>query len=232
MPKTIIFDIDETLYIYTPLHRISLGALDTYCVDRLGLAPGEFAQAWPRVYREVTAELGFGNSCIHDILLRSQIILEQKGINPLPHARILYQMYWSNILDRMVPCEGVHEFLKKARQAGIRLGLATDMMTDIQYQKLERLNLIDAFDFIVTSEEAGFEKPQEGFFRKVLEKTGCRPEDCLMIGDNWDKDIVGAFGVGMPAIWFRPDLKAESCEPERREILVHSYSQLSERLGL
>ncbi|MDO4976992.1 MAG: HAD-IA family hydrolase [Eubacteriales bacterium] len=230
MIRTIIFDIDETLYIYTPLHRITLKILDDYCVEHLGFEPGEFAAAWPRVYKEITAELGFGNSCIHDILLRSQIILEQKGINPLPHARTLYYLYWDNIISRMVPCDGIHQFLQKARQSGIRLGLGTDMMTEIQYRKLEKLELLDAFDFIVTSEEAGYEKPQEGFFRKVLEKTKCDVEECVMIGDNWDKDIVGAFGVGMPAIWFRPDVDPESCDSEHRKILVRSYEELTRKL--
>lgn len=224
--KTIIFDIDETLYPFMVNNRKAQEKLDQYCQRTFGWLPGELIDAWLPTYHEVTEQLGYHNSCIHDILLRVQVILEKRGINPLPHARTMYHMYWDTIMENIVPFEGVVSFLEKARAKGIRLGLGTDMMTDIQYRKLEVLGLIHAFDFIVTSEEAGYEKPQERFFKKVLEKTQYGPEECLMVGDNWDRDILGALNAGMKAAWFRPDVKKEDVEPEKAEILYRSYEEL------
>jgi FMN phosphatase YigB (HAD superfamily) len=30
-----------------------------------------------------------------------------------------------------------------------------------------------------------------------MQRANCKPEDALMIGDDWDADIIGAMGVGM-----------------------------------
>ena len=57
-------------------------------------------------------------------------------------------------------------------------------------------------DFIVTSEEAGAEKPHYHFFDICVEKAGVRPEECAFIGDNVRKDIEGAWESGMKGIWY------------------------------
>ncbi|MCD7887241.1 MAG: HAD-IA family hydrolase, partial [Clostridiales bacterium] len=69
----------------------------------------------------------------------------------------------------------------------------------------ERLGLLDALDFVVTSEEAGVEKPDPGLFLLCAEKAGCLPEECLFIGDNLKKDVLGAQNAGMEALWLQPD---------------------------
>ncbi len=60
------------------------------------------------------------------------------------------------------------------------------------------------FQFIFSSMELGFEKPDPRFFRLVVEKLGSDPANCIMIGDNYEKDIVGAKTAGMKTVLFNP----------------------------
>ncbi|XDD44278.1 HAD family hydrolase [Leptospira sp. WS60.C2] len=71
--------------------------------------------------------------------------------------------------------------------------------------------LPDEFRFtLITSEEVGFEKPSNEFFQYVLRKTGEDPEDCIILGDSWEDDILGAnshgiSGIHIPEMWGEGD---------------------------
>ena len=60
------------------------------------------------------------------------------------------------------------------------------------------------FSYIFSSQDIGFEKPDPRFFRFVTGKLGTVPGNCIMIGDNYEKDIVGAKTTGMLTILFNP----------------------------
>ena len=73
---------------------------------------------------------------------------------------------------------------------------------DWQLRKLEKIGLLPCFHRIVVSEEVGTEKPERAFFDFCIRESGFRPEECLMVGDNLDLDILGAERAGMPALWY------------------------------
>lgn len=43
---------------------------------------------------------------------------------------------------------------------------------------------------------------QKNFYELCIEKAGCLPEECLMIGDSLEKDVLGAKAAGMQAMQF------------------------------
>lgn len=67
--------------------------------------------------------------------------------------------------------------------------------------------LPDSFRFtLITSEEVGFEKPSTKFFSYVLEASKENPADCILLGDNWEDDVLGAnrhgiASIHIPTIW-------------------------------
>ena len=48
-------------------------------------------------------------------------------------------------------------------------------------------------------------------FLMVVEKAGVRPEECAFIGDNYKKDVEGAWNSGLRGIWYtqekEPDME-------------------------
>ena len=88
------------------------------------------------------------------------------------------------------------------RKRKIRIGIGTDMTAYIQYKKLEAIGAEVYIDFMVTSEEAGVEKPHYHLFELCVEKAGVRAEECAFIGDNVKKDIEGAWESGLRGIWY------------------------------
>lgn len=55
---------------------------------------------------------------------------------------------------------------------------------------------------VVTSEEAGVEKPDSKFFGLCVEKAGCPAGECAFIGDNLKKDVQGSIDAGLHGIWY------------------------------
>ena len=46
-------------------------------------------------------------------------------------------------------------------------------------------------------------KPSGKFFVKAMRKYGLRPSDCLVVGDDYEKDILPAKRLGIKTIVFR-----------------------------
>jgi putative hydrolase of the HAD superfamily len=74
----------------------------------------------------------------------------------------------------------------------IPTAIVTDLTAQIQFRKIVYFGLDHYFDYIVTSEEAGFDKPHEAPFQIAIQKMNPRGSRVWMIGDNPVSDIRGA----------------------------------------
>lgn len=50
--------------------------------------------------------------------------------------------------------------------------------------------------------EIGYDKPDVRFFETVLKLSGFQPEEAVMVGNLYEKDIIGAKRAGMTTVWF------------------------------
>lgn len=60
---------------------------------------------------------------------------------------------------------------------------------------------------IFTPDKAGSRKPNPRFYQAALKAWQLRPEACVMIGNSWKNDIVGAAKAGIDGIWIRKKQK-------------------------
>lgn len=214
MIKTVIFDIDNTMYSFNRAHQEAMRELLGYGQRVLGLSPEFMSQKLREAQRNIIDRLGTNDSAIHNRLIRFQCFLEQVGKREFSNALEMYYIYWDTILKVMEPEPGVRELIAALHADGIRIGVGTDMTAYIQYKKLIGLDIMRYISFIVTSEEAGAEKPSEKFFRLCVEKAGCLPEECVFIGDSLEKDVYGAEAYGLKGIWYCPGKerrKSDNC---------------------
>jgi putative hydrolase of the HAD superfamily len=102
----------------------------------------------------------------------------------------------------MVLHSEILEFLKECRQKRIKICIISDLTTKLQFQKIINLRIENFIDFFVSSEEAGEDKPGKNIFLLALKKLNLNPDEVLVIGDSYEKDIVGARHLGIKAILF------------------------------
>ena len=208
MIQAVLFDLDNTLYSYDEAHEAAFRALTGWAREHLGLESGDFERLHREANRILKARCG-GGSATHNRLIRCQILLEGLGL-PLRHAPEMAALYWSTLLAAARPYPGTREGLALLREQGYTVGVGTNMTADRQFEKLEKLGLIELVDFLVTSEEAGAEKPDARLFALCAEKAHCPASDCVYVGDSLESDILGALRSGMRAVWFCPQPRTEA----------------------
>lgn len=213
MIKSVIFDIDDTLYSYVKANKPAFAALTDYAQKELKISPEEFQELHGQAITELRDYMGDVASW-HDRLIRYQYILERKGLPLYPHALRMEDIYWNTLIDAAVPSEGAVETLKALKNMGLRLGIGTDMTARPQYQKLTKLGLLPYVDFVVCSEEAGREKPHPVLFARCVWKSRCEASECLFVGDILRKDVYGAMNAGLKAVWYCPEGGEEADVPK------------------
>lgn len=67
---------------------------------------------------------------------------------------------------------------------------------------LERVMLKDYFTDFFSSKDIGVKKPHIDFFNHIFKQTSVQPHECIMIGNTYEKDIVGGKNAGMTTIFF------------------------------
>lgn len=209
MIKAVIFDVDDTLYSYQEAHKKAFEALLTYADEELLMSREDFLKLHRETERSLREYMG-NVAAMHNRCIRYQTILESRGLPLYPHVLRMYDCYWETLLKAAVPTEGAGDVMSQLKKRGVRIGIGTDMTARIQFKKLEVLGLLPYIDFLVSSEEAGAEKPEEAFFARCMEKAGCKRAECLFIGDSLKKDVLGAMDAGLNAVWYCPDGSGES----------------------
>jgi len=90
---------------------------------------------------------------------------------------------------------------------GYHLGVISNGITIKQYEKLVRLGLHHFFHSVITSQEAGVEKPDIAIFELAMKTMGCKAENSVMIGNSFNDDVLGAIDAGMAAVFLTIELK-------------------------
>ena len=194
--KAVFFDLDDTLYTsFQAGDAYAYEKLEEWAISTFGDKGKGFADAF-RVNRKRLARQQPAMPPTHDRVLFAQGALERMGLNAIRYSREAFRVYWNAVFAKMTLRPGVAEFLDELRAAGVKVAICTNMLADIQMEKLEYLGIADKVDCLVTSEEAGVDKPGSAIFWLAMHKCRCLPEETVMVGDNFTHDIQGALDVG------------------------------------
>ena len=101
------------------------------------------------------------------------------------------------------------EVIAMLKEKGIRVALATNpLFPEIATRQRIRWAGLEPEDFeiITTYENSRFCKPNPEYYRDLLDKLGLEPENCLMVGNDVDEDMLPAKKAGMQTFLLTPCL--------------------------
>ena len=217
MIKAVIFDLDNTLYSFDDGTKAGVEAFAKYCVEELGIDHDDAVKGWKDAMDEQRRQMTDFYPSVHNRSVRAQLFLRKRGISDIPHAAKLAEAYWNGLMDSMVPEEGIEELFSELKKNGLKIAVGTNMTAYVQNLKLERLGLGKYVDYLISSEEAMYEKPTKGFFEYLLQTVGVNADEAVFIGDSIEHDIDGAKTVNMPYAWYTGHAKDKDYERAEKE---------------
>lgn len=99
------------------------------------------------------------------------------------------------------------DVLLKSLEGRYKLGIVTNGVPDLQQDKLEGCGLKSLFQAVVISGQVDIGKPDRGIFDQICQQLGVQPSECVMVGDNAERDVAGALNAGMKSVWVERGFK-------------------------
>ena len=99
--------------------------------------------------------------------------------------------------------------------------------------RLQKFGLLQHFEVVISSAEAGVVKPDPAIFQMALREANCEPDEAAMIGDRIDNDIAPANRIGMASVHVLLGGSAAQrprTPPERPTLIVADVPRLAELL--
>ncbi len=121
----------------------------------------------------------------------------------------------------------VGETLNQLAQRGLQLVLASNFDRRVHPIFDGHAELAPLKTRIISS-EVGFHKPAPDYYRALVERAGVAPPEMLMVGDDWENDIIGAMESGLEAVYL--DRSPKASEKKRR--IAKTITSLTELLDL
>ena len=221
MIKAVFFDIDDTLYDTSGFAKLARKAALNAMIDA-GL-PLSTDEAYD-LLREIIKEKG-SNYDKHLNVLTKRVFGEEK-----PLLIAIGMITYHNVkfaLLRLFP-ETMSTLIHLKAQ-GYHLGVISNGITIKQYEKLVRLGLHHFFHSVITSQEAGVEKPDIAIFELAMKTMGCKAENSVMIGNSFNDDVLGAIDAGMSAVFLTTELNdSERAIIEKRSLKLDIISDIGQ----
>ena len=195
--SAILFDIGDTLVEASNISEVALKRVTDDFYLR-GLISNR--RRFLAIYRNVDANTHGPrvNHLFSDIhIIRES--LTRAGYSPsLSLSGQFLEEYRAVVRRQLRKDRKLISLFRRLKDEGFQLGIVTDGTTNEQMEQLASLGLVQYVDVVVTSEEAGVEKPDPKIFKQALARLSVHdPSRALMVGDDISKDIVGATNLGI-----------------------------------
>jgi len=227
IPKAVFFDLDDTLFDHRYSAYCALKGLQERHPDLRKHSLEFLGQEDFRLLSEKHPLVLAGTLSVADSRIqRMQGLFISCGVSIsvdeaqhfADHRQTIYRK-----TRRAVPgAIPLLQFLKDR----VKIGVVTNNFTAEQRDKLDACGLTEFIDVLVTSEEAGYTKPDPRIFKIALEQLNCGANQAVMIGDSWEMDIVGATSAGIRSIWFNREGRVQAAHSHVIEITTLEPARL------
>lgn len=204
MMNTIFFDLDDTLHDDTAAYRDGALRVAEHVAARYGVASADIAAAYLRIADDFWLNLTADELQVSEQGIRARfwgLALAEFGIRDRELAGWCSFAHEQSCDTQLRLFPGVAEMLRDLRGRGIKLGLLTNGFAQTHRTKITQLGLHDAFDGIFLADEVGMVKPDPRFFLHACRSLETGAAEAVMVGDRYERDIIGAREAGLYTVW-------------------------------
>ncbi len=197
----VFFDLDHTLWDFDKNSALTfkkifeLNNIDIDLDDFINVYEPINFQYW-KLYREEKidkATLRYGR--LNDAFKMLNTKVKASVINKLSDDYITFLCTFNHLFDGTIE---ILEYL----HTKYKLHIITNGFKEVQQGKLNNANIDNYFATVTNSEMVGVKKPNPKIFKHALNAAKANKENSIMIGDNYEADILGALNFGVDAICY------------------------------
>lgn len=199
---TLFIDLDDTLFDFRQASRMSFHeTYDLLGYERFFESFEHFLQIYEPRNRELWVLYGKGEIDKATLnRLRYSYPLEAVGHPDEELAARFCTEALSRIPHKNVLIPGAIELMEYLHPR-YEMFILSNGFQELQSQKMATTGLSKYFKRLILSDEIGINKPNPELFHYALQVSGARKESCIMIGDMFETDIVGAANIGLDQIF-------------------------------
>lgn len=235
IPKMILFDYGQTLIAEQKFNGVkgTEAVLKHATKNKYNLSAKQVQEKASEINNELGRFDPLKRHLVHIEVPNTMFIpylYESQGIEiPLGNEEI-DTLFWDAAAPGK-PTEGIKEFLEFLKNKGIRTGVISNIVyaAAVVTERINRLLPENDFEFIITSSNYMFRKPDKRIFNLALEKAGLEPEDVWYIGDQYECDIKGASSAGLFPVWYIGAIDLPYTEAANI-LTVKSWTELKQRI--
>ncbi|MBQ5776373.1 MAG: YjjG family noncanonical pyrimidine nucleotidase [Bacteroidaceae bacterium] len=230
--RNIFIDLDDTIWDFTANSHVSLEIMyRDLDIARIYPDYDAFSSAYYAKNSELWALYHHGK-IEKDFLIieRYAHLLRTIGYNDIDNrlAQRMNEYYLDTLALQTQLVPYAIELLDYLTRRGYSLYILSNGFIEVQHKKLQSAGIEDYFERMVLSDEIGINKPDRRLFDYALEVTHSQAADTLMIGDNYDADILGAMQAGWGQIYF--DRNHRGITAQEPQHTVHSLKEVMDIL--
>jgi putative hydrolase of the HAD superfamily len=162
---------------------------------------------WFDVYKDVLVEydcelkledfaLSIGTK--DDVLYERLTKIARKPINRIEIDRKTHERYQQQ-MSQLHLREGVYEYLKAAKELGLKIGLASSSSRYWVQGFLEKFNIKEFFEVIKTSDNVKKVKPDPELYLQAIQELGVKPYEALAFEDS-KNGLIAATKAGLHCV--------------------------------
>lgn len=136
------------------------------------------------------------------------------------------KIYLSNVSESILR-PGFEEFVELLRDGGVRVALATSNSWEVATEVMEKVGITHVFDFVTTTEEVIFNKPDPDLFIVSADKLDLERSECLVIEDS-GAGVTAAKSAGMKVIAISQN--TEDLEIAKADAIVEGFGEITLKL--
>jgi len=157
-------------------------------------------------------------------------VSDQYGLNLDKQAVVAEMEGYMNrhyLYDANLKCPSVPAFLKKLKRQGVRMCVATGSPRAYARNGLQRLGLLDYFDFVTDNYEGALTKDKPGYFDALLDRLGTTRERCWVFEDAlYAMESAKASGLRVCAIEDDAQLADREGIKALADVYIRDYEEL------
>lgn len=211
MIKAVLLDLDETLLHNPP---------SPFVVAYLGGFASVFSRHFPEIDTDtLMAGLMYSTDKVVknsdplkiNMELFTQALAQQLQLSDTTLLKTSIDEFldtdYGNLRGMTLPVPAAPKVVQWLHDHDYAIAIATNPLFPLEAtrQRVEWAGIdLEALWLVTSMDNAHFAKPNPAYYEEILSRIGFEPDEALMVGDDWENDIVPAALAGINTFWVRP----------------------------